>query len=214
MLADAGYRVTSLSRLAVLEDHMLLAIRRFPQLSVGLHMRMADQHERLAAQLVICQLPRVEDRVLAMMWLLAESWGRVTSSGTALPISLTHDALGELIGAKRPTVTLALRELSERGALVRTDQGWLLLEPLDEAEAIPSFGRHPAVIGRKLSPWAPESAPEPASEPGDTLQQTLRMLQADHQRNAASYQARVELSDATRERSRELRESIRRDRLS
>jgi CRP-like cAMP-binding protein len=131
MLVDGGYRVTSSAALAVLEGHMLLAIRRFPQLSVALHRRMADQQERLAAQLVSCQLPRVEDRLLAMMWLLAESWGRVTSSGTAVPVSLTHDALGELIGAKRPTVTLALRELSARGGLVRTDQGWLLVERLE-----------------------------------------------------------------------------------
>ena len=34
-----------------------------------------------------------------MMWLLAESWGQVTSAGTTLPLTLTHDTLGGLVGA-------------------------------------------------------------------------------------------------------------------
>src|SRR5690242_5158074 len=84
MLLDRGYRATRPVRLAVLEEHALLTLRRFPQLSIAFQRRMASQQERLAAQLVICQLPRGEDRVLAMLWLLAESWGRVTSSGTTL----------------------------------------------------------------------------------------------------------------------------------
>ena len=52
------------------------------------------------------------------MWLLAESWGRVTQAGIRLPLGLTHDVLGALVGARRPTVTLALRELTERGAIL------------------------------------------------------------------------------------------------
>jgi hypothetical protein len=62
-----------------------------------------------------------------MMWLLAESWGRVTPSGTWLPIKLTHSTLGELIGAKRPTVSLALRDLIQGGAVQAQSDGWLLL---------------------------------------------------------------------------------------
>ena len=72
----------------------------------------------MTVQLVICQLPRVEDRVLAVLWLLAESWGHVTPAGVRLPLALTHETLGALIGARRPTVTLALRKLTDDGTLV------------------------------------------------------------------------------------------------
>jgi len=130
LLARSSYHASGELRLAMLDDRVLLTARRFPRLIAGLHMRMGEQYERIAAQLVICQLPRVEDRVLAMMWLLAETWGRVTTSGTVLSMTLTHDALGELIGARRPTVTLALRGLADRGALLRQDGGWLLPEPM------------------------------------------------------------------------------------
>ena len=119
LLSDGGYRATGPTHLALLDDRVLMAARRFPRLVAGLHARTAEQHERLTTHMAICQLARVEDRVLAMLWLLAESWGRVTASGTTLPLTLTHDTLGELIGAKRPTVTLALTELGatrRRGA--------------------------------------------------------------------------------------------------
>jgi hypothetical protein len=129
LLGQSRYGAASETRLAALGTDFLLAARRAPRLFVGLQAVIADQTERLATQLVICQLPRVADRVLAMLWLLAESFGRVGAAGTTLPLSLTHEALGALVGARRPTVTLALGELTHRGALVHDADGWLLLEP-------------------------------------------------------------------------------------
>jgi len=58
---------------------------------------------------------------MALMWLLAESWGRVTPAGIRLPLSLSHEVLGGLIGSRRPTVTLALTKLAEQGSLTRQD---------------------------------------------------------------------------------------------
>jgi hypothetical protein len=59
-----------------------------------------------------------------------------------LPLALTHETLGGLVGARRPTVTLALRELTERGALVHQSPGWLLLEaplaPLETEKRSPT----------------------------------------------------------------------------
>ncbi len=124
MLAGSRCTAALQTRLALLSTEILMAAHRWPRLVAGLHVRMAEQSERLGIQLAICQLPRVDQRLLALMWLLAESWGHVTSVGTRLPIALTHDALGALIGARRPTVTLALRELTERGAIAgRTTAG-------------------------------------------------------------------------------------------
>ena len=110
--------------------------------------------QRLTGQLVICQLPRVDQRVLAILWLLAESWGHVTPGGVRLPLALTHETLGALIGARRPTVTLALRKLSEKGSIVRQDSGWLLLEPPPEPEGTPKE-LAPELAGISLSRWAP-----------------------------------------------------------
>jgi CRP/FNR family cyclic AMP-dependent transcriptional regulator len=121
-------------RLALFGAEMLAALRHWPGLVLGWHERLGIQSARVATQLVICQLPRVSDRVLGVMWLLADIWGRVTPTGVLLPLALTHEALGELVGARRPTVTLALRELVRRGAILRQDRGWLLVESLPDSE--------------------------------------------------------------------------------
>jgi CRP/FNR family transcriptional regulator, cyclic AMP receptor protein len=128
LVAESSLQALPATRLAILGREVLLAARRWPSLLASLQLRAAQQAERLSAQLVICQLPRVDQRLLSLLWLLAESWGRVTPAGTAVPLKLTHEALGALIGARRPTITLALRDLSERGAIVRQHEGWLLLE--------------------------------------------------------------------------------------
>ena len=127
LVVESTCRATVPTRLALLEREMLLAVRRWPQIAAGLHAHTGEQSERLVTQLMICQLPRVDERLLALMWLLAESWGQVTRAGTLLPIGLTHAALGGLIGARRPTVTLALGSLTNSGVIQRQQRGWLLL---------------------------------------------------------------------------------------
>ena len=172
---------------------------------------------------MICQLPRVDQRVLALMWLLAESWGRVTPSGTTLPLSLTHDALGALIGARRPTVTLAMRELTERGAVIRQDQGYLLLEAPPHSSGRPDRVRDPAVIGTGASSWAEVSDPRaPAAEAveGDSsgqyvaIQETVGMLREQHARNAVRFQETLERVRRTRQRCRDSRELLAQQRVS
>lgn len=141
LVAEATCRATVPTRLALLEREMLLAVRRWPQIAAGLHAHAGEQSERMVTQLMICQMPRVDERLMALLWLLAESWGQVTPAGTLLPIGLTHAALGGLIGARRPTVTLALGKLTATGALRRQQRGWLLLGSPDE------LGRHAGISG-------------------------------------------------------------------
>jgi hypothetical protein len=115
------------AQLAVLDDRTIMAARRWPALFRALHDRTAAQTARLAMHNAIAQLPRVDTRIVAVLWHLAERFGRVTPSGVLVPLKLTHEALGHLIGAQRPTVTLALRALTEEGVLARTDDGaWIL----------------------------------------------------------------------------------------
>jgi CRP/FNR family transcriptional regulator, cyclic AMP receptor protein len=48
------------------------------------------------------------------------------ADGVHLPLRLTHSALADLIAARRPTVSSALAELSRRGVLTCTGDGWHL----------------------------------------------------------------------------------------
>jgi CRP/FNR family cyclic AMP-dependent transcriptional regulator len=52
------------------------------------------------------------DRLLALMWSLADRRGIVREDGVYVPLSLTHETLAQMIGARRPTVTLGLKALS------------------------------------------------------------------------------------------------------
>jgi CRP/FNR family transcriptional regulator, cyclic AMP receptor protein len=115
------------SSVVVLDERFTRATQRWPALGLNLHRRLLDQADRIAMHAAIAQLPRVDQRILALLWQLAERWGRVTPFGVELPLDLTHEALGRLVGAQRPTVTLALRTLADEGAVTRTtDRGWLL----------------------------------------------------------------------------------------
>src|SRR3712207_425709 len=90
-------------------------------------------------------LRRGESRLLALFGHYADRWGRMTPGGRALDLPVTHDLLGRIVGAKRPTVTLALRALGDEGKLVRDAQRrWIL--PLS-ADAVASEDAHrPALV--------------------------------------------------------------------
>jgi CRP/FNR family cyclic AMP-dependent transcriptional regulator len=70
--------------------------------------RGADPTRHALLQQSISQLPRVEDRLLALMWLLADSRGIVCEDGIRVPLSVTHESLAQMIGARRQTVNLGL----------------------------------------------------------------------------------------------------------
>src|SRR4051812_11916311 len=104
--------------------------REAPRLAANLLCRAQRRIDHLAFCQSVTQLKRIDDRVLAMLWHLAERWGRGPSSGVVVELSLTHRALGRLIGAQRPWVTPAIGVLARRGELERTSAGgWRLLGP-------------------------------------------------------------------------------------
>jgi CRP/FNR family cyclic AMP-dependent transcriptional regulator len=113
--------------IALLDDRFLMTVRRWPEIVAALFGRLAAQEERRDIHRALSQLSRVEDRIHALLWLLAERWGHVTTEGMILRLRLTHELIGQLVGAKRPTVSLALKELEERGEVRRRPDGSLLL---------------------------------------------------------------------------------------
>jgi CRP/FNR family transcriptional regulator, cyclic AMP receptor protein len=124
--------------IAVLDGRFATAAQRWPELSRTVQARLAALGERLAVHLAICQLPRVEQRVLALLWHLAERFGRVAPDGVLLELRLTHRIIGELVGAQRPTVSLALASLLEDGLVDRRGDGTLVLDTASRGTIAPA----------------------------------------------------------------------------
>ncbi len=193
------------TRLVLLDERLLVAARRWPWIVSSLHARMLEHSERLATQLAICQLPRVEDRLMALMWQLAEFWGRVTPAGTRVPLSLSHEVLGGLVGARRPTVTLALSKLAKQGSLIRQGDEWLILEP--PATPVSTEPKPPQL---KLTDRG--NSVRPAQDPVERRPDELRAVleQLAHARDAFTRERRRARGLA--EAARALREETRRRR--
>jgi hypothetical protein len=126
------WQVLADTRLAVLNRAFGVALSRYPEVNSMLLERLDGRAERLATTKAIAQLNSVDRRLLALFWHLAEDWGRVTSEGIVVPLTLSHRLLGELVGARRPTVSSALATLSRDGKLIRrSDDSWLLADVPD-----------------------------------------------------------------------------------
>jgi CRP/FNR family cyclic AMP-dependent transcriptional regulator len=143
------WHVSAGATVAILDDRVLPALHAWPALSSRLIARAARQAARAAEQRAISQLPRVELRIRALLWHLAERWGRMGPAGVVVPLELTHGALGHLVGARRPTVTLALGELTRDGAVVRREDGaWVLRADSNPSRPPMNGDRPPGVAAR------------------------------------------------------------------
>ncbi|HEY2317536.1 MAG TPA: helix-turn-helix domain-containing protein [Solirubrobacteraceae bacterium] len=115
------------ARLAVLDTAFVLRIARWPMISSRLVSRIAQRARYLTLTQAVTHLPRAYARLLILFWLLAERWGRVGTAGVYVTLPLTHEVLAMLIGAHRPTVTIALQRLTRAGFLIRErSDRWLL----------------------------------------------------------------------------------------
>jgi CRP/FNR family cyclic AMP-dependent transcriptional regulator len=65
-------------------------------------------------------------RLALLLWHLAARWGRVEPGGIRLPLPLTHQLLGRLVGAERPSVSHALARLSRAGLVTGHGDEWHL----------------------------------------------------------------------------------------
>jgi CRP/FNR family transcriptional regulator, cyclic AMP receptor protein len=214
-LGDVEIRAPATMRLAVLGNELLTASYRWPRIVHGLYACMGDQLQRLTAQLVICQLPRVDERVLAMMWLLAESWGQVTSAGIRLPLGLTHETLGALVGARRPTITLALRKLTRQGAIMHQDTGWLLIDRPPEPAGTDSKNLPPEPLVDSISRWAlPAPKPVDPSVTYAELKDTVRNLRERHTHDKEQIREQLQRVRTTRVRMNAVRERISSDKVT
>ena len=132
-----GWRALAPSRVALLDARAAETMAAWPALTGRLVGRALDRSRNLAINMAIVQQARVTTRVHMLLWHLADRWGRVRADGVILPLALSHSVVGELVAARRPTVTGALSELTRAGVVQALAPGWRLSgEPPGELLAL------------------------------------------------------------------------------
>jgi CRP-like cAMP-binding protein len=193
------------SRVAVLDPSLLTALEAWPAVTARLLARATRQTSTLAALRAISQLPRVDQRLLALFWHLAEHWGRVGRDGIIVRLALTHETLGRMVGARRPTVSLALKELAATGTVVRRlDGAWVLRrEGLERLAAEPAGSRWQPPDATVLPDLGAAARPSPPPEPigvrSDDLRDRLRLLDGSHAEQERRVREVLERCAETRE---------------
>ena len=121
------WEVLQPARLGLLDDDFFAAASRFPEICAAMTVRGVRRSHRLALQLAIADLRRIDERMIALLLHLGDRWGRMTPEGIHVPLRLTHDLIAELLGAQRPTVTTSLNDLQRAGRLLRRrDRTWVV----------------------------------------------------------------------------------------
>jgi hypothetical protein len=199
------------SQIAVLDERLQTPFGLWPGLALAVVERAGQQLARASVQAAIAQLPRVDQRLEATFWQLADRWGRVTPSGIHIPLTLTHEVLARLVGGRRPTITLALTELADRGVLVRRpDRTWLIIArdstlPLNSGDdAIPKLELRAQADDRAQAAmetrWSAQAGRELVAE----VRQQRQTFAARRERLRQDLARYAEVRD----RSRELRDEI------
>src|SRR3954464_6776378 len=75
---DVLWSVLSSSAFAVLDRRFAGELARWPEVTAALFERLSERSQRLATTQAISQLTRVDRRLKALLWHLAERWGRVS----------------------------------------------------------------------------------------------------------------------------------------
>jgi len=222
------FSVLARTRFALLDRRFGVELTRYPEVMVAVVDRVNERALRLAITQAISQLNRVDRRLLALFWHLAERWGRMTADGVALPMTLSHRMLGQLIGARRPTVSTALGELAKQGELARRDDGtWLLtgapvgvpepeiervipmrrrLLPVEAPEPVETLADAPVVA---IATTPPEEL-APVHVRGVELRAVLERMRRQHEEQLAEMRDVLERTTRLTARGNELRESFRR----
>lgn len=135
---DVVWHVLEPARIAVLDRQFARVVGHWPEMLEVLMRGAVRRAQSLAITLAVSHLRRVDVRVCVMLWYLADRWGKVTSDGVNVPLRLTHQTLGRLVGAQRPSVTTALKQLAAAGTVTRAeDQTWMLHgDPPDTLERL------------------------------------------------------------------------------
>jgi CRP/FNR family transcriptional regulator, cyclic AMP receptor protein len=130
LVRDALWRTLAPTRTAVIDGEVVRALSAAPSVLAALVARVVDRNHSLSERLAIAQMPVLRARVMALLWHLADRWGRVEPGRTVIPLRLSHSTLAELLAAQRPSVSVALAGLVTEHHVGRGDDGfWHLFTP-------------------------------------------------------------------------------------
>jgi CRP/FNR family transcriptional regulator, cyclic AMP receptor protein len=115
LLRTCAWRGLRPTRLAVLDGAFVERVRAFPQVVRLLARRACRRTLELDVLRAIASQPRLEVRLVLLLWHLASRWGRVEPAGVRLSLPLTHRLLGQLVAAERPSISHALKRLAQAG---------------------------------------------------------------------------------------------------
>jgi CRP-like cAMP-binding protein len=132
LACSVGWRALVPMRFAVLDAAFADRVRPWPQIMQALLRRAERRTRSLNMQRAIASQPRLEVRLALLLWHLAARWGRVEPGGIRLPLPLTHQLLGRLIGAERPSVSHALARLARAGVITGHGDEWHLHGNLED----------------------------------------------------------------------------------
>ena len=123
----ASWQALTNVRVALLDADFSRRAAGIPAVARALVAKATQTSQWLLAKSLIISAPVVEERLLLLFALLAERWGKVRPEGVWLELPLTHDLLARMSGARRPSVSTALRSLGEAGLVESMHRGcWLL----------------------------------------------------------------------------------------
>jgi CRP/FNR family transcriptional regulator, cyclic AMP receptor protein len=125
--SGARWQVLEPCRVAVLDERVCAVIGRWPDLVAAIVGRALARSREQAIALAAGQIPSMRMRLLVVLWHIAQRWGHPYEDGTVVPVRLTHELLGNLASAQRPSVSHALTALRGGGLIERTADGRFLL---------------------------------------------------------------------------------------
>jgi CRP/FNR family transcriptional regulator, cyclic AMP receptor protein len=135
LIAEASWQVLSPLRIALLDADFARRVAGLPAITDALVEKVTHTSHWLFAKSLVTGTTVIEERLLLLFALLGERWGKATCAGVVVAMPLTHQVLATLIGARRPSVSTALRGLSAAGLLQRTAEGWLLCRATPDGQA-------------------------------------------------------------------------------
>lgn len=126
--AEAAWRIVDHpATFAVLGRRVTRQLGHWPAITCELFDRTVRRARWLSFQLAVSQVRSVDERLLMILWHFADRWGQVRRDGVLVDLRLSHRTLGEIVGARRPTVTTAIGRLREQGSVRTVTAGRLLL---------------------------------------------------------------------------------------
>jgi hypothetical protein len=117
------WALISTGHLAMIDEEFHQAAQGFPSILTLLMDRVVARSRWLGFHVALCQLPRIDHRLLLIFRYVAERWGVEEARGVKIPIRLSHRNLAAMIGARRPKVSSALTTLAESGVVQQAPDG-------------------------------------------------------------------------------------------